>query len=354
MFSSAFVCFHRIPRTAPYQRPPCESALCYFGADRFFPLFARPRRLARTYGLKSRHMRSASESLGRISAAKSRTVGLNSKSQRRRGRRLNLPGCVDTPMDVGLRSDSQVAGNFPCFLVHFCGDPTRKRRQVGEFLPLCPNPPPNGAGNFRPWRRECRIAKQRIFAGAAGAPRAKAPAMKKKRQRQPDSVTQSGIGYARPPKETRWKVGQSGNPRGRTPKPKVAPAELADTKEPPAKVGYKSPPVHSRWKPGQTGNPQGLPPRDILREVLMSPFPVKIGAKTVLAPALDVMLLRIKTRALAGDQKVIRSLIENFGSSALTEQLVRRSGDPEVIRLAQLERARPKTKRTSGRGDEGH
>ena len=85
----------------------------------------------------------------------------------------------------------------------------------------------------------------------------------------------------------------------------------------------------------------------------MSPFPIKIGAKTELAPALDVMLLRIRTRALAGDQKVIRSLIEHFGRSALTEQLVRRSGDPEVIRLATLERARPRTKRTSGRGGEG-
>ncbi len=109
--------------------------------------------------------------------------------------------------------------------------------------------------------------------------------------------------------------------------------------------------MHSRWKPGQTGNPQGLPPRDILREVLMSPFPIKIGAKTEMAPALDAMLLRIRKRALAGDQKVIRSLIEHFGSGALTEQLISRSGDPEVIKLAKLERARPKTKRTSGRGD---
>lgn len=84
----------------------------------------------------------------------------------------------------------------------------------------------------------------------------------------------------------------------------------------------------------------------------MSPFPIKIGAKTELAPALDVMLLRIRTRALAGDQKVIRSLIELFGSGALTEQMIQRSGDPEVIRLAKLEHARPKTKRTSGRGGE--
>lgn len=82
----------------------------------------------------------------------------------------------------------------------------------------------------------------------------------------------------------------------------------------------------------------------------MSPFPVRIGAKTEMVPALDVMLLRIRTRALAGDQKVIRSLIEHFGSGALTTQLVRCSGDPEVIRLAKLERAPGKSKWSSGRG----
>lgn len=70
--------------------------------------------------------------------------------------------------------------------------------------------------------------------------------------------------------------------------------------------------------------------------------PAQIGAKTEMAPASDVMLLRIRTRALAADQKVIRSLIEHFGGSALTKQLVCRSGDPEFIRLENLERARAK------------
>jgi hypothetical protein len=62
-----------------------------------------------------------------------------------------------------------------------------------------------------------------------------------------------------------------------------------------------------------------------LQEVLLSPFPVKIGARTEMVPALDVMLLRIRAKALQGDQKVIRSLLEHFGSSALVRALVRRS-----------------------------
>jgi Family of unknown function (DUF5681) len=134
------------------------------------------------------------------------------------------------------------------------------------------------------------------------------------------------FGHSRPPVHSRWKAGQSGNPRGRRPK---HPAVALDqpTSDPPAesKVGYRQPPRHSRWKSGQSGNPRGGRPRDILQEVLLSPFPVKIGARTEMVPALDVMLLRIRARALEGDQKVIRSLIAHFGSSALERTLIRRS-----------------------------
>ena len=67
----------RIRHAPCHQRPPCEGALCYFGTDRYFPLFDRLQRLARPNGLNSRCMRTATVSLGGISAAKSRTVGLN-------------------------------------------------------------------------------------------------------------------------------------------------------------------------------------------------------------------------------------------------------------------------------------
>ncbi len=72
--------------------PRCESGLCYFGDDLDFPLFARLWRLARANGPKSRRIQTARGSLGGISVAKSRTVGVNSAPQRPTGRRLNLPG----------------------------------------------------------------------------------------------------------------------------------------------------------------------------------------------------------------------------------------------------------------------
>jgi hypothetical protein len=134
----------------------------------------------------------------------------------------------------------------------------------------------------------------------------------------------TGAGYARPPVSSRWKAGQSGNPLGRRPTA-VSPDHLALESENEAKVGHRRPPRHSRWKPGQFGNPRGGPRRDILEEVLMSPFPVKIGSKTEMIPALDVMLLRIRAKALAGDHKVIRSLIEHCGSPKFESELIRRS-----------------------------
>lgn len=135
------------------------------------------------------------------------------------------------------------------------------------------------------------------------------------------ALAKATAGYRRPPVSSRWKHGQSGNTNG--PKPKRVPKSAVDPEG--YKVGYKRPPLHTRFKPGRSANPNGRRPRDILQEVLLSPFPVKIGAKTEMAPALDVMLLRIRARAIAGDQKVIRSLIEHFGAGALTGSLVNRS-----------------------------
>jgi len=165
------------------------------------------------------------------------------------------------------------------------------------------------------------------LAGAAGGRRAKPPDMKDRTGPSSDSAEAvPHTGYSRPPVRSRWKSGQSGNPQGRRPKQKVVAFDQSAS-DPPAgtEVGYGQPPRHSRWKPGQSGNPRGGRPRDILQEVLLSPFPVKIGGRTEMVPALDVMLLRIRARALEGDQKAIRCLIELFGSPVMAESLIRRS-----------------------------
>ena len=83
---------NRMRHAVSLRQPSCETGLSHFSAAAYFPLLARPRRLARANGPKSRRKRTATGSLGGMSAAKSRTPGLNSAPLRRQGRRLNLPG----------------------------------------------------------------------------------------------------------------------------------------------------------------------------------------------------------------------------------------------------------------------
>jgi hypothetical protein len=83
---------NRILDAASVLGPRCETGLCHFRDDHYFPLFARLQRLGRANEPKSPDMRTASESLGGISVAKSRTAGLKLAPQRRQGRRLILPG----------------------------------------------------------------------------------------------------------------------------------------------------------------------------------------------------------------------------------------------------------------------
>ncbi len=230
----------------------------------------------------------------------------------------------------GRRSpNSLLAGNFPRFCDRSRGADRAQGPATSQVFPF-------SAASPREKSREFSSGVQGILerlagnfsdlAGAAGGSRAKPPDMKDRTGPSSGAMeTTPDTGHSRPPVHSRWKT-QSGNPRGRRPK---HPAVASDqpTSDPPAesKVGYGQPPRHSRWKPGQSGNPRGGRPRDILQEVLLSPFPVKIGARTEMVPALDVMLLRIRARALEGDQKVIRSLIEHFGSESFERTLVRRS-----------------------------
>ena len=82
----------RMAASPALQRPRCETGLsqfCLLGKTRYSK---RCRRFARANGRKLRRTQTAKESLGGFSVAKSRTVGLNSESQRPEGRRLNIPG----------------------------------------------------------------------------------------------------------------------------------------------------------------------------------------------------------------------------------------------------------------------
>lgn len=76
-------------------------------------------------------------------------------------------------------------------------------------------------------------------------------------------------------------------------------------------VGYGKPPKASRFRPGQSGNPKGRPKgargvKALLREVLTSPVIVKVGGKTMSVSAMHAILLRLRQSALEGDFRSMR------------------------------------------------
>ncbi|KAB2883318.1 MAG: hypothetical protein F9K34_12145 [Albidovulum sp.] len=122
-------------------------------------------------------------------------------------------------------------------------------------------------------------------------------------------------------------------------------------------VGYGRPPVATRFKPGQSGNPRGRPKGaknvdTILRAVLMQQITVLEGGKRRKVTVFEVFLKRLSKQALEGDpksgDKMIRLLpylkkTEASGDATAApdegEDDVGRDGDRDMLRyFAQMVR----------------
>ena len=72
------------------------------------------------------------------------------------------------------------------------------------------------------------------------------------------------------------------------------------------KVGYKNPPKQSRFKPGQSGNPSGRPKRKLLPPEaffaeLDKPILVKEGGKKRWVTRSQAYMMKVFSDAMAGD-----------------------------------------------------
>jgi hypothetical protein len=80
------------------------------------------------------------------------------------------------------------------------------------------------------------------------------------------------------------------------------------------KVGYGRPPVHSRFKPGQSGNPRGRPKGTLnfttdLKRTLQAPVTLNDGRKTRRVTTQEAALLRLAEKALKGDPRALEKLV---------------------------------------------
>jgi hypothetical protein len=79
-------------------------------------------------------------------------------------------------------------------------------------------------------------------------------------------------------------------------------------------VGYGKPPKHSRFKPGQSGNPKGRKPGSknvmtVLEETLFSPVKVRENGKIRRVSAIQACLLNLRNQAIKGDPKALDRII---------------------------------------------
>jgi hypothetical protein len=115
-------------------------------------------------------------------------------------------------------------------------------------------------------------------------------------------------------------------------------------------VGYGKPPEHTRFKPGQSGNPRGRKPGSknvmtLLEETLFATVKVRENGKVRRVPAIQACFLNLRNLAMKGDSKALDRFLrlaslylsaQPESSSATTPQAVDRAA--ELALLQELER----------------
>jgi Family of unknown function (DUF5681) len=109
-----------------------------------------------------------------------------------------------------------------------------------------------------------------------------------------------------------------------TPGASAAPSEGQSSEEGMYQVGYGRPPLQSRFKPGQSGNPKGRPRqsrnmRTIVKQVLSEDMQIREGGRLRRMPAMEALVRTLRARAFKGDPKALASLILLARLSGLTE-----------------------------------
>jgi hypothetical protein len=88
-------------------------------------------------------------------------------------------------------------------------------------------------------------------------------------------------------------------------------------------IGFGRPPKATRFKPGESGNPRGRPKGSrpvgaVLQEVLRQRIPVTENGRTRRLPALEVMLRRLANEAMRSEPSAVKlmlSLVDRYAEA---------------------------------------
>ena len=103
-------------------------------------------------------------------------------------------------------------------------------------------------------------------------------------------------------------------------------------------VGYGKPPKHSRFKKGQSGNPKGRPKgakglRAALLRELESPITIREGKREIRVSKAEAMAKRFVEKGLKGEFAAMKYVtdFEAKVAAALDEHLAARDPEPEIV-----------------------
>lgn len=117
-----------------------------------------------------------------------------------------------------------------------------------------------------------------------------------------------------------------------------------DQDEPPYDVGYGKPPAHSRFKKGQSGNPKGKKKGDrtyqaIVRGVLNEKVPVRTARGMKKITKLEALVHTTMNSALKGDAKSVDQILKIAREAGLTNEVADALGSWTMKELADEDQA---------------
>lgn len=110
------------------------------------------------------------------------------------------------------------------------------------------------------------------------------------------------------------------------------------------KGGYGKPPKHSRYKPGQSGNPRGRPKKTkdvtaLIQAELDKTIPVKEAGRSRRITKREAIITQLVNRAIQGETRPLQLVLAHLEKHRAIEPFVATEGDDaELLRALGLPR----------------
>jgi Family of unknown function (DUF5681) len=90
-------------------------------------------------------------------------------------------------------------------------------------------------------------------------------------------------------------------------------------------IGYGKPPKHTRFRPGQSGNPKGRPRgarnfRTAIREALQEKIVIREGGRTRKLSKMDALIQVLLNKGLKGDPKGLAAIVQLARGAGLMDE----------------------------------